>query len=123
MLLHLILQCSDAALKCFRCKPTFTNPHLIEYVRECTKYARPPPCGSTLKWAPQEFLSINHRNATVFLFWSLLTHSLLQKFSKGCFTFGSLYRFRRHTNGLKKHFFSLATRCTKPFFLQMEFHC
>jgi len=49
MLLHLILQCSDAALKCFRCKPTFTNPDLIEYVRECTKYARPPSgkqCGN-----------------------------------------------------------------------------
>ena len=48
MLLHLILQCS-AALKCFRCKPTFTNPDLIEYVRECTKYARPPSgkqCGN-----------------------------------------------------------------------------
>ena len=61
-----------AALKCFRCKPTFTNPDLIEYVRECTKYARPPPPGSTHKWAPQELLSINHRNATALL-WSLTT--------------------------------------------------
>ena len=122
MLLHLILQCSDAALKCFRCKPTFTNPDLIEYVRECTKYARPPPGGSTLKWAPQEFLSINHRNATVF--WSLLANSLLQRnFPRDVLDLDHCIDSEDTLMDSKSISFPLATRCTKPFFLQMEFHC